>query len=62
MAEFKKVPLFIADVQAITDDDLDEWAQRMAEYVSRVTGLPLEEGPPTASPNEGIGDNRDDHV
>ena len=40
-AELKKVPLFIADPSTIADDDVDEWAQRMAEHVSRVTGLPL---------------------
>ena len=42
MGELKKVPLFFMDVQAIPDEDVDEWAVQMAEYVSRVTGLPLE--------------------
>jgi len=47
MGELKKVPLFIADVKAVADDDIDAWAARMAEYVSRVTGLPLEEEGPS---------------
>lgn len=54
MTESKKVPLFIADVKGIADGDLDEWAVRMAEYVARVTGLPLEEDPSTDS-NAGRG-------
>ena len=62
MADLKKVPLFIADVGAISDGDIDEWAVRMAEYVSRVTGLPMEEGPPPESQDEGLGDTSDDHV
>ena len=49
MTELKKVPLFIADVGHVADGDIDEWADRMAAYLSRVTGLPLED-PPNASP------------
>ena len=44
--KLKKVPLFIADVSTIADEDVDEWAHQMAEYVSRVTGLPLEDDDP----------------
>ena len=40
-AKPKKVPLFITDPSTIADEDIDEWAQKMAEHVSRVTGLPL---------------------
>lgn len=55
-AELKKVPLFFVDVSAIADEDVDEWAQRMAEYVSRVTGLPLvEDGPESGDTGDSSG-------
>jgi len=48
-AELKKVPLFFVDVSTIADEDADEWARKMAEYVSRTTGLPLEVDDPEIS-------------
>jgi hypothetical protein len=64
MSELKKVPLFFADVGAIADGDIDDWADRMAQYVSRVTGLPLEEEPstdPNGQSQDQSADQADDH-
>jgi len=41
--ELKKVPLFIADVSTIADEDVDEWARKMAEHASRAPGFLLED-------------------
>ena len=48
-ADLKKVPLFFVDVSTIADEDVDEWARKMAEHVSRVTGLSLEVDHPETS-------------
>jgi hypothetical protein len=40
-AELKNVPLFIAGVSTVVDGDVDEWARKMGEHVSRAPGFQL---------------------